>query len=155
MAASADFEFEINEPSTLDASNTSHHNFKQQPATHRDSLSKESFFRLDPNWGKNKPYSFEKVLPSTQTSSNSNTNECAVPTPDNSTHESIQLNTSVESRMEIETIQCNLCKKTVKSTRGLKLHQRSCKSKLPDEISESNKLEIRSTENNINIFQIT
>ena len=58
MVAFADIEFEINELSTFDASNTSHHNDTQQPANHRDNLSKKSFFRLDPNWGKNKPYSF-------------------------------------------------------------------------------------------------
>ena len=35
--------------------------------------------------------------------------------------------------MESETIQCNLCKKIVIPTRGLKINQRICKNKLLDD----------------------
>ena len=59
--------------------------------------------------------------------------------------------------MKSKTIQCNLCKKGVKSTRGLKMHQRSCvnnlrddKNKLLDEVSESNNIVTRVTEDNTN-----
>ena len=59
--------------------------------------------------------------------------------------------------MKSETIQCNLCKKIVKSTRRLKIYQRSCKNnllddknKLLDAVSESNNILIRASENNKN-----
>ena len=59
--------------------------------------------------------------------------------------------------MESKIIQCNLCKKIVKSTRGLKIQQRSCKNilldnknKLLDEVSKSNKIVTRATEDNTN-----
>ena len=52
-------------------------------------------------------------------------------------------------------MQYNLCKKTVKSTRGLKIHQYSCKNnllddkdKLLDAVPESNNVVTRSTKDN-------
>ena len=102
-------------------------------------------------------YSFEKVLPSTQFSNITIADECTVPLTDNSTREHILQNISLDSPMESKTIQCNLCKKVVKSTRGLKIHQRSCinnlrddKNKLLDEVSESNNIVTRATEGNTN-----
>ena len=83
--------------------------------------------------------------------------ECAAPLTDNSTHKHIQQNISLGSPRDSKVIQCNLCKKVVKSTRGLKLHQRSCinnlrddKNKLLDEVSNSNNIAIRATEDNAN-----
>ena len=59
--------------------------------------------------------------------------------------------------MEGSTIQCNLCKKVIKSSGGLKIHQRSCinnlrddKNKLLDEVSKSNNIVTRATEGNTN-----
>ena len=64
--------------------------------------------------------------------------------------------------MKSETIQCNLCKKIVKSARELKIHQRSCKNnflddknKLLDEVLESNNILSRATEYNTNKISIT
>ena len=80
-----------------------------------------------------------------------------VPSPDNSSHQHIQHNILSESTMESEIIQCHLCKKIKNSTRGLKIHQKSCKNNLPDgknksldEVSESNNILIRATEGNTN-----
>ena len=99
------------------------------------------------------PYSFEKVLPSAQTSNITITDECTVPSIINSTHQHIQQNILLESPMENGTKPCNLCKKTVKSTRGLKIHQRNCKnnlldnkSKLLDAVLESNNIVTRASE---------
>ena len=57
--------------------------------------------------------------------------------------------------MEGRTIQCNLCKKVIKSSRGLKIHQSSCinnlrddKNKLLGEVSECNNNVTRATEDN-------
>ena len=59
--------------------------------------------------------------------------------------------------MDSKAIQCNLYKKVVKSTRDLKLHQRSCinslhddKNKLLYEVSNSNNIATRPTEDNTN-----
>ena len=59
--------------------------------------------------------------------------------------------------MYSETTQCNLWKKTVKFTRALNIHQRSCKNnllndknKLLDEVSQSNTIVTGATENNTN-----
>ena len=59
--------------------------------------------------------------------------------------------------MKGKTIQCNFYKKVVKSTSGLKIHQRSCiknlrddKNKLLDEVSEPKNIVTRATEDNTN-----
>ena len=106
MAACMDFEFEIDEVSKTDSNNSSYHNVTHSKNNQND-LPTKSFFRLDPNWGKRKalPYSFEKVLPSTQTSNIFITDECAVPSTVNSTHQHIEQNISLESLMENGTIQ--------------------------------------------------
>ena len=118
------------------------------------------FFRLGPNWGKRKAlrYSFEKVLLSTQTSNFTITDESVVPLTVNSTHQHIHQNISLESTMGSEKIQCNLCKKIVKSTKGLKIHQKKCrnnllddKDKLVDAVSESHNLVTRAIEDTTQI----
>ena len=83
------------------------------------------------------------------------TDKCAVPATENSAHQHIQKNISLESPMESGTMQYNLCKKIVKSTRGLKIHQYSCKNnllddkdKLLDAVPESNNVVTRSTKDN-------
>ena len=105
----ADIKFEIDEVSKTDSDKSSHHNVAHTENNQKNLL-KNTFFRLDPNWGKNKavPYSFEKVLSSTQFSNMTITDECSVPLTDNSTHQHIQLNMSLESPMESKTIQCDL-----------------------------------------------
>ena len=64
---------------------------------------------------------------------------------------------SLKSLMGSTTIQCNLCKKIVKSTTGLKIHQSSCKNNLLDdknkvlgEVSGSNNIVTRAAEDNTN-----
>ena len=59
--------------------------------------------------------------------------------------------------MESGIIQCNLCKKIVKSTRGLKINQKSCKNnvlndknKLLDAIAGSNNVVTKANEDNTN-----
>ena len=76
---------------------------------------------------------------------------------DNSTYHHIHQNISLEFPKENETIQGNLCKKILKPTRGLKIHERSCKnnllddkSKLLDEVLESSTIIIGAAENNTN-----
>ena len=61
------------------------------------------------------------------------------------------------THVEWKTMQCNLCKKAVKSTSGLKIHQGSCKkcflddkNKFLDTVSESNNIVTRVTEDSTN-----
>ena len=98
MAACANIEFEIDKVSKTNSDSSSYHNVTYSKNNQND-LPKNSFFKLDPNWGKKKalPYSFENVLSSTQFSNITFTDECAVPLTDNSTHEHIQQNLSLES----------------------------------------------------------
>ena len=98
MAACANIEFEIDKVSKTNSDSSSYHNVTYSKNNQND-LPKNSFFKLDPNWGKKKalPYSFENVLPSTQFSNITFTDECAVPLIDNSTREHIQQNVSLES----------------------------------------------------------
>ena len=129
MAACADIELEIDEVSKTGSNNSSYRNATHSENNQND-LPTKSLSRLDSSWGKRKalPCSFEKVLPSTQTSNITITDECAVPSIVNSTHQHIQRYISLESPMVSGTMQCNLYKNVVKSTRGLKIHQRSYKS---------------------------
>ena len=86
MAACANIEFEIDEVSKPDSDNSSNHNVKHSE-NNQDDLPKNSFFWLHPNWSKKEalPYSFHKLLLSTQTSNITITDECSVPSSDNET----------------------------------------------------------------------
>ena len=79
MAACADIEFERDEVYETDLKNNSHHNVTHSENNQNDQP-KKLFFQLDSNWGKRKtfPYSFEKVLASTQTLNITITDECAL-----------------------------------------------------------------------------
>ena len=77
MAACVDIDIEIHEVSKTDSNNSRHHSVAYSENKQND-LPEKSFFRLDSKWDKRKAlsYSFEKVLPSTQTSKWSITDEC-------------------------------------------------------------------------------
>ena len=100
MSTCADIEFKIDKVSKTDLDSSSYRNVGYTENNQND-LQKNSFFRLDPNWGKKlcltllRKY-YRLHISGTYTI----TDECAVPLTDNSTHERIRQNISLESPME-------------------------------------------------------
>ena len=77
MAACADIKFEIDKISRTDSDSSSYHNVTHSE-NNQNNLPKNSFFRLDPNWGKRKLCLTLSRKSSTQFSNITIADECAV-----------------------------------------------------------------------------